>query len=639
MKGETDRSIRFGDWQAFPARSLLLGPEGEVHIEPKVMQVLQFLAASPGQVVQREDLLDEIWAGRTFSDEPLSRCIFGLRQALGDSAKSPRYIETIPKIGYRLIPSVELFADATNSSGDKLLGPGRHRIAFALVLGTIFLAAIFVAFRTNLVGTTETPLVAVEGAIMPKPPVYSIAVMPFVTIGSNSDDEIFSDGLSEELISSLARIEELKVTGRTSSFYYKGRDEDLRKIGSALGVAHVLEGSVRRSGDNIRITAQLTQTSDGFNLWSETYSRTMSDIFAIQDEVANAIVGALKMQVNATPPRRLPTENMEAYALYLKARATLNANRFEEAEEMLSNVLDLDPKFAKAHELLSSLYARLPDSEKSGEAAAKALAMDPELVYANALLANANATATLLNKLEAFEHAMGEEPNIPHILGWVSWYKREAGYLEDAVGVAQRWVALEPLSLEANADLGYALAAAGNGRDALAVLELVRSLSDRDFPSYEAWWCGEIYLAQHSDELAIAQFEASVNGFGYADVSWIRELVAGARNPVTGQAVLDRRIPQIVNTMRENSREEWRLDLNSWYLFFGFTDRYFELMHEDMPQINDMYLHRVMKFRHLGITAHPQFLEIAKSLGLIEVWDKHGPPDFCDKVNGDWVCK
>ena len=153
----------------------------------------------------------------------------------------------------------------------------------------------------------------------------SIAVLPFVNMSSDPEQEHFSDGLSEEILNLLAKVPELKVIGRTSSFAFKGKNEDLRVIGQTLGVTTVLEGSVRKSGDRVRVTAQLIDVSDGSHLWSETYDRTMTDIFAIQDDVAAAIIDALQIHVGTKPTRGRPTDNIEAYALFFQARVSLNA--------------------------------------------------------------------------------------------------------------------------------------------------------------------------------------------------------------------------------------------------------------------------------------------------------------------------
>ena len=199
------------------------------------------------------------------------------------------------------------------------------------IIGLLVVALGFVVWDAYLseldeVLVTETPVEAIEPAPVEEAltATASIAVLPFVNMSSDSEQEYFSDGLSEEILNLLTRISGLKVIARTSSFVFKGKNEDVRTIGQMLDVSTVLEGSVRKSGERVRITAQLIDVSDGAHLWSETYDRTLTDIFAVQDDVAAAIIDALQIHVGANPTRGRPTDNAEAYALFLEARAAMN---------------------------------------------------------------------------------------------------------------------------------------------------------------------------------------------------------------------------------------------------------------------------------------------------------------------------
>jgi TolB-like protein len=192
----------------------------------------------------------------------------------------------------------------------------------------------------------------------------SIAVLPFVNMSSDPEQEYFSDGLSEELLNVLAQIRELRVAGRTSSFAFKGRNDDLREIGQQLSVAHVLEGSVRKSGDRLRITAQLISVSDGYHLWSETYDRQLTDVFAVQEEIARAVVDALSITLGVASAPSVPavTDDIAVYDLYLRARAASNSPAPESmtrAADMLREVIAREPNFTPARALLASNYAAM----------------------------------------------------------------------------------------------------------------------------------------------------------------------------------------------------------------------------------------------------------------------------------------
>ncbi len=193
-----------------------------------------------------------------------------------------------------------------------------------------------------------------EQAVLSRTPENSIAVLPFVNMSADPDQEFFSDGISEEILNALAQVQAFKVAGRTSSFAFKGRNEDLRIIGAALNVAHVLEGSVRKSGNQLRITAQLIKVDDGYHLWSETFNRELTDVFAIQDEISVAIVARLKSELleegrGVTDAVRTKSE---VYELYLQAKQLIyerNQSALETAGELLDRAIILDPEYAPAH--------------------------------------------------------------------------------------------------------------------------------------------------------------------------------------------------------------------------------------------------------------------------------------------------
>ena len=411
MKGNTHEGFRFGAWQAFPTRNLLVGPRGEVHIEPRVMQVLEYLAGSPGQVVERDMLLNSVWEGRAFSDEPLSRCIFALRQALGDSSKDPKYIETIPKSGYRLICKVESLADATDDADDNFGEQSdtrrwrelstQNRATLAAVLGLIVVAAVYVAYQSTLTNPIESPQITAEGATRSAPPAYSIAVLPFINLSSDPEQEYFSDGISEELLNVLSRIPGLHVAARTSSFQFKGENRDIIDIGEQLNVAHVLEGSVRKADFQVRISAQLVDARNGFHVWSETYDRELENIFAVQDEISAAIVAALEehlgLQVEAAP-WGIATAHTEAHDAYLRGMYLAKKDdraAVEGAVREFETAIALEPDYALAHAELAmtilslrrSRGGNLTNAEAIARAAPyaeRAMALDPGLAEAHA---------------------------------------------------------------------------------------------------------------------------------------------------------------------------------------------------------------------------------------------------------------
>ena len=628
-----------GEWRVSPKLTNISKGGQTVGVTHKSMAVLVCLADANGEVVSRNDIMDDVWPGMVVTDDVLTQSIVELRKAFDDDAKHPRVIETIQKVGFRLIARVAPASEVSGAaSSTEVPRVARQYLIAALALLGVGIALWFLLDRQE---SARQPVILVEES-------PSIAVLPFVNMSDDPGNEYFSDGLSEEILNLLARIPGLKVIGRTSSFAFKGQNEDLRVIGQTLGVKTVLEGSVRKSGERVRITVQLVDVSDGMQIWSDSYDRTMTDIFAVQDDVAAAIIDALQIHVGAVPSRGRPTENTEAYALFLKARASFNAIDLRVAEEFLLQAIELDPKFAEAYELLAYTYwaqgggiIEVAEAEKLiGEAAAKALAIDPDLVVAQALLSAADANSYLsLGAIEALERAVREQPSNPGPLRALGWYLQTAGYPREALGIAERFVDLDPLSPIANWYLVDALNAVGRTSEAIAALELMLQL-DHDFAK---WLIGEVNLMYKQDDIAIAHFEAYLEQYG-SPSNWVRELVTGARDPATGQAYLDRRLPQIVATMPEDAVYNWQSRLTKWYLYFGFLDRYFEIILDLDPTdsawtyAGDLVIWGTT-WRHLGFTAHPRYLEVADAFGHVELWERRGPPDFCEKVDGQWVCE
>ena len=471
----------------------------------------------------------------------------------------------------------------------------------------------------------------------------SIAVLPFVNMSDDAANEYFSDGLSEEILNLLTRVSGLKVIARTSSFAFKGKNQDLREVGDVLGVKNVLEGSVRKSGERVRITAQLINVEDGSHIWSESYDRTLTDIFLIQDDVAAAIVDALQIHVGKAPNRGRPTASNEAYDLFLQARALLagsGAGGYAEVVGLLHSALALDPQFAEAYELLARSYWYMAGTEvKSGEgqrltygAAEQALALDPGLVTARALLRSADLdNYSWLGEIQAFEQVLREQPGNTDAMDGLVFDLIEAGYLNEAAVYAERLVALDPLSKIAQNRYTESLGSLGR-------LEEAAAFSHRLMLGHRYFYTGRYDLG--------AEVYAEVLRFvGFADTAWVNEAVHKGRNPDTGQVYLDTLIADRVDSLPEEKRFNARMVLVQWYLALGHLDRYFEIIQSlDLTSSTWtdadwlVYLGTVVR-TETGFTAHPKYLEVADSIGLTALWDQRGPPDFCHQENGNWICQ
>ncbi len=479
----------------------------------------------------------------------------------------------------------------------------------------------------------------------------SIAVLPFVNMSDDAD--YFADGLSEELLNLLAKMPDLKVAGRTSSFVFKGKTEDLRAIGEALGVSTVLEGSVRRSGERLRITAQLINVDNGFHLWSETYDRQMADIFDIQDDVASAISGALRLQLS--PQTKKPTSSSAAYALYLEALPHIASNSEENSTQIVVDLLDraitLDPGFAKAYEARALAHwmsaGDFMDATTARQivfdAANKALQLDPDLVVARMYAGLAD--PDLVKRADEFfvaQEGIGRAPDNFDVLRAWCYELMSAGYLREATHCTARMVELEPLS-----SLGYyrsalLFSAAGRRDEALASFSRAAELGGSGY-QWDIMFSNLVSGDVEAAEAILDELRASDLKLFY---SWnsenLRQVVAGTSDPEMARSFLrdwvKRTVAEAPSFVEEGTTY-------TWYLAFGDIDAYWDAINDyglaqRFQWTNNEFLRLYgIAFPDNGFLRHPAFLEYAKITGLTDLWDKRGPPDFCSKIDGSWTCK
>jgi TolB-like protein/Tfp pilus assembly protein PilF len=476
----------------------------------------------------------------------------------------------------------------------------------------------------------------------------SIAVLPFVNMSDDPANEYFSDGISEELLNALAKVTELSVAARTSSFRFKGQDLGVGEIAEVLKVDHVLEGSVRKAGNRVRITAQLIRADSGFHIWTETYDRTLDDIFAVQEEIARAIVDALKAKLDLTGGKRLAnagTENVEAYNLYLRGRYLTGAAGIKSLKEALR----LDPGFARAWASLGlaySIYNDLNPDMKDAialaeQAADKALALDASLAEAHSLKA-----AVLVEKLEwrlageAFEHAVTLEPNEPISRLWYGQYLFMVGDFEAALRQSEEVLRLDP-------DNGYAVFQLGSFQYSMGDVEGgLKLLNQAIETSPVGATFAYLFLAAHrqltgdydamlSDHLTYLRFSAASEDI----VNWAHQRAAALKNPKLKAGVID--------------------DIRAAYQRGDVTDAVIGLYAADLgaydlaAQIAEDLLPKYFQnsqdiFTPIMWLSHPRFGEFRKdaafkrllaSLRLVDYWREEGWGDLCRPLGDhDFEC-
>jgi adenylate cyclase len=366
----TPKSLEFESFTLDLDRLCLLGPSGPADLRPKSFEVLRYLVEHAGRVVTKEEMLDALWPDVTVGEESLTQCISEVRRAINDTGQ--RIIKTIPRRGY-LIDVPVLSGGAT-------------------------------AAEVSRVTTSN----AERASALPLPDKPSIAVLAFTNMSGDPAQEYFSDGITEDIITGLSRFSELFVIARNSSFQYKGKSPDIRHVGRELGVRYVLEGSIRRAGDRVRISAQLIDAVTGAHRWAERYDRELKDVFAVQDEVSRAIVAILIAHVNKAEIERTINkrpETWQAYDYFLQAadtRASFGASwkaaELYEARRLLEQTLAIDPNYARAYAMLAQNHITAWLTSLDGDhlspacldrahhLARKAVQLDPNLPEARAVL-------------------------------------------------------------------------------------------------------------------------------------------------------------------------------------------------------------------------------------------------------------
>jgi adenylate cyclase len=364
------RAFRVGEWQVEPDLNSISRAGEKRSVEPKLIEVLAYLADNPGMVLTKEQIIRAVWPDTFVSQDVLRYSISGLRKALGDDAANPRFIQTVSRRGYRLIAPVKRFLRAEEAQ-------------------------------------------------------LSIAVLAFDDMSPHKDQEYFCDGISEEIINNLTQMKSLRVSPRMSAFAFKGKKEDVRSIGEKLGVMTVLEGSVRKADSQLRITAQLISVSDGCHLWSQRYNRKLKDIFAIQDEIARSIASALEITLTPGESRAIakaPTTHLDAYDYYLRGKQFFyqyTTKGIEFALKMYSQAIDLDPRFARAYAGIADcssflyLYAgSQPEQRRQADSSSlKAIKLDPDSAEAHSSRGVALSIKKALSAAEReFETAIRLDP-------------------------------------------------------------------------------------------------------------------------------------------------------------------------------------------------------------------------------------
>jgi len=415
----------------------------------------------------------------------------------------------------------------------------------------------------------------------PQDSINSIAVMPFINMSSDPEQEYLSDGLSEELLNLLAKIPELRVAARTSSFSFRDQNLEIPEIAERLNVAHVLEGSVRKAGNQIRITAQLIKADDGFHIWSATYDRELENIFAIQDEIAAAVVDELKITLLGEQPRATET-NPEAYTLYLQGRhigrQRGNEQMYRQAEKLLTQSLEIDSDFAPAWTELGLVYWDQGNfnsdlsidegTKRAREAFQRAVSVDSQYgpAIAGLALIEMHHDWDFSSASKHFQQALALSPDDAFILQNAALLNRFLGRLDDAIELYHQSIARDPVSPHGHYFLGRTLYAGHQLEEAAASLNMARSLNPPRGPAGAQYFHGKVLLAQEDAAGALVAMEQEP-GNGYR-----RTGLAIAHYALGDTAASDVALQELIDRQADHAA----YNIAEVYAFRGEIDNAFE---------------------------------------------------------------
>jgi TolB-like protein/DNA-binding winged helix-turn-helix (wHTH) protein len=672
-----------------PRQRLLAAPSGEpIHVSPKVLETLIYLVERHGELVEKDALMQALWPRVVVEENNLDRNISTLRRVLGEKAGENRFIATVPGRGYRFVAAVTTTAaERTHAIAAEpvesreapavvleSLAPRATRRRFAQSLVAAGPIAVVLALAAIIVWSVGKKLPDGDGSVqraagpaIAEPavndgavPRASVAVMPLANPTGDPSLRYLSDGIADELIYALGRVKGLTVPARTSSFAYRDRDVDVREIARDLGVATVLEGSLQRAGDTLRVIVRLVDAHTGFHIWSQRYDRHADDLLGLRAELASEVVQSLSPSrqagaIGVGPVR--PTASPRAYRLFLEANALVGASdsNLRAALALYDEALALDPKFARARAaraaarlvLVSHGSVGLADLSEAERDARAALSIDADVASAHASLAHVRrARGEWLQAEDAYRTALAKSGNDPMILGAHHIMLGLTGRVRASLDEAETAYRLAPLALPAIMWRAMAYSLMGRDEAALREAALGRSLGA---------------TAESGGGLPFMLTAAAQRQGRYADAAAhlvpylpaeARAAGAGAIASTYGAAANPAKRPAALAALRDlaskvpfGEMEQRRWSLLLWlYTLAGDLDEAYAAGHRALDEAARsgsigsswfvIWFPSMLSFRQ-----DPRFQAFAERLNLVEYWEVYGPPDGCALAEGKIACQ
>jgi TolB-like protein/DNA-binding winged helix-turn-helix (wHTH) protein/Flp pilus assembly protein TadD len=599
-----------GKWTVLPELNSLERDGRTVHLEPKVMQVLVALAEHAGKLVSKEQIFHRVWLGTFVSDEVLTRSVSELRKAFDDNPQDPKYIQTIPKGGYRLVAAVVPEGiDRVNW----LARYGRKLTVAAVILLLVVAASLYIlkgrrqaSFRTGIT---------------------SLAVLPLTNLSGDPEQEYFADGMTEELITDLAKIGALRVISRTSVMNYKGAHKLLPSIATELNVDAVVVGSVRRSAGHVRIAVQLIEARTDRHLWADTYERDIHDVLAMEDEVARVIAGKIRLKLTPQEHARLAKAHQldpEAHEAYL--RGLYFWNRLTEKDVRKSipyfeKAIQLAPDYAAAYSSLAFSYNLLASSEyvapqdaypKAKELAQKALELDGDLAGGHAALGFVLCYSDWdWPAAEAeFRRAIELEPNGEGGHSVYALYLGNMGRTEEAIAEMKKGLEVNPLSVLDQWNLGWLYWAAADSEKAITQFQKILEIAPDSPDAHQG--LGMAYASENRLAEAIAELQKAVtasedNAWMIADLGYVYA-AAGKRKEAY----------KVLNDLTEISKRKYvsAYLVATVYAGLGEKELAFRWLTKALEERSDLLISLKADPHFASLRPDPRFQALLRRVGL-----------------------
>ena len=631
------KGFQLGIWLVLPDQGLIQEGSAEAHLEPKVMDVLVYLAAHQGEVIKRDKLIDDVW-NTYVSDEVLSRAISLLRNALNDDPKVPVYIQTVPKVGYRLIHEVSP-TQSQETKRSSLKKPAW--IAITVIVLLVAAADRWYGGKSNDTDSLTFPdwLDSLDAQFLGDDEVISIAILPFDNLTEDESNAYLSDGITDEITMSLSRVPGLRVVARRSSYSLKNSAEDIPGIGRLLNVDAVLEGSMRREKERLVINAQLSNVSDGYLMWTQSYERPLERAFSLQGEIATEVVTALQQSsegagLSTLQPEADSQPDMKAYQLYLNGRF-LSKLRGEHALrksiQLFREAIEIDPGFLRARLALANSLVLLPfySTEPTEEMFSEAMMEVGAVDLSNAVdRSDAEAIQAFIAMhrwqfVEAEAHyrqALSLSPDNPNTYVWYSQLLAMVGRNRDAVTAVERAKKLDEVSPVVNDRLAVVYLWVNENDHAYEQFEIGSKLgfSNRINPGYMVF----LLRAQRYYE-----FKAVIKAFHVDPLTaplWLIE---------SGHLVFleeNREMAIALSAEAEKAGQSIAPALElGLHILIGDVDQAFEKFATLEGTADRKYIYPELLFsiEATEFRQDPRFKQLTKDIGLDDYWALYGLPD------------